>query len=166
MERTGVLAAGRAIAYSGPLTSEHIMRQQAVRHRAIFLSVTVCLACAWLPASAAPAAAATTVATTSVTTLATAEPASLAAPPAEIREHIGPDVSDRGGPFAAGCVSLQGEAHSRFAGARIEGDTAQVTIERGGIAHYFDRLDYRRRNGHWVHVPAPVLPASPTLPPG
>jgi hypothetical protein len=140
------------------------MRQQAIRHRAIFLSATVCLAWAWawLPASAALAAAATTSANTSANT----EPASLAALPAEIREHIGADVSDRGGPFAAGCVSLHGEAHSRFAGARIEGDTAQVTIERGGIAHYFDRLDYRRRNGHWVHVPAPVLPASPTLPPG
>jgi hypothetical protein len=127
------------------------MRQQAMRHPAIFLCAILCLACAWLPASAAPGAAAATSAAT--------EPASLAALPAEIREHIGAGVSDRGGPFAAGCVSLHGEAHSRFAGARIEGDTAQVTIERGGIAHYFDRLDYRRSNGHWIHVPPPADPA-------
>jgi hypothetical protein len=28
-----------------------------------------------------------------------------------------------------------------------------VTIERGGIAHYFDTLDFREVNGRWVHVP-------------
>lgn len=81
------------------------------------------------------------------------EIASLADLPSDIRLVIGPDVSDRGGPFAAGCVSSNGEPHSRFASARMNADTAQVTIERGGIAHYFDTLDFRQVNGRWVHVP-------------
>lgn len=78
---------------------------------------------------------------------------SLAELPADIRTVIGPDVADRGGAFAAGCVSANGEPHSRFAGARLNGDTAQVTMEYGGIAHYFDTLDFRQVNGRWVHVP-------------
>jgi hypothetical protein len=78
---------------------------------------------------------------------------SLAGLPADIRTVIGPDVADRGGAFAAGCVSAKGEPHSRFAGARLNGDTAQVNMEYGGIAHYFDTLDFRRVDGRWVHVP-------------
>ena len=81
------------------------------------------------------------------------EIASLARLPLEIRTVIGPDVADRGGAFAAGCVSPNGEPHSRFAGALLRGDTAQVTMEYGGIAHYFDTLDFRRVDGRWVHVP-------------
>jgi hypothetical protein len=81
------------------------------------------------------------------------EIASLADLPSDIRTVIGPDVADRGGAFAAGCVSSNGEPHSRFAGARLTGDTAQVTMEYGGIAHYFDTLDFRRQDGRWVHVP-------------
>ncbi len=81
------------------------------------------------------------------------EIASLAELPAEIRTVIGPDVADRGGAFAAGCVSSNGEPHSRFAGARLDGDTFQVTMEYGGIAHYFDTLEFRRVDGRWVHVP-------------
>ena len=81
------------------------------------------------------------------------EVASLAELPSDIRLVIGPDVSDRGGPFAPGCVASKGEPHSRFASARMNADTAQVTIERGGIAHYFDTLDFRRVDGRWVHVP-------------
>lgn len=81
------------------------------------------------------------------------EIASLAGLPPEIRTVIGPDVADRGGAFAAGCVSPNGEPHSRFAGALLRGDTAQVTMEYGGIAHYFDTLDFRRVDGRWVHVP-------------
>jgi hypothetical protein len=78
---------------------------------------------------------------------------SLAELPSEIRTVIGPDVADRGGPFAAGCVSPNGEPHSRFAGARMNGDTFHVTMEYGGIAHYFDTLEFRRVNGRWLHVP-------------
>lgn len=81
------------------------------------------------------------------------EIASLADLPAEIRTVIGPDVADRGGPFAAGCLNPKGEPHSRFAGARLDGDTAQVTMEYGGIAHYFDTLAFRRVDGRWQHVP-------------
>jgi hypothetical protein len=78
---------------------------------------------------------------------------SLADLPAEIRTIIGPDVADRGGAFAAGCVSPNGEPHSRFAGARLDGDTFHVRMEYGGIAHYFDTLEFRRVNGRWLHVP-------------
>jgi hypothetical protein len=78
---------------------------------------------------------------------------SLAELPSEIRTVIGPDVADRGGAFAAGCVSSKGEPHSRFAGARLNGDTFHVTMEYGGIAHYFDTLEFRRVNGRWQHVP-------------
>ena len=87
------------------------------------------------------------------TQLQPSEVASLAELPSDIRLVIGPDVSDRGGPFAPGCVASKGEPHSRFASARMHADTAQVTIERGGIAHYFDTLDFRRVDGRWVHVP-------------
>jgi hypothetical protein len=94
------------------------------------------------------------------------EVASLAALPSDIRVVIGPDVSDRGGPFAPGCVAPKGEPHSRFASARVNADTAQVTIERGGIAHYFDTLDFRQENGRWVHVPKQPGQAAPVqLPP-
>ena len=78
---------------------------------------------------------------------------SLTELPADIRTVIGPDVADRGGAFAAGCVSANGEPHSRFAGARMSADTAQVRMEYGGIAHYFDTLEFRQVNGRWVHMP-------------
>jgi hypothetical protein len=81
------------------------------------------------------------------------EIASLAGLPDDIRTVIGPDVADRGGAFAAGCVASKGEPHSRFAGARQDGDTVHVTMEYGGIAHYFDTLEFRRVDGRWVHVP-------------
>ena len=91
---------------------------------------------------------------------------SLADLPAEIRTVIGPDVADRGGAFAAGCVSAKGEPHSRFAGARLDGDTAEVTMEYGGIAHYFDTLAFRRVDGRWVHVPRQPGRSAPAAAPG
>jgi hypothetical protein len=78
-----------------------------------------------------------------------AEITSLAALPAEIRASLG-ELSDRGGPFAAGCVSMHGEPHSRFKSARLGLDTAQVTVERGGIAHFDDTLEFKKVAGHWV----------------
>ena len=80
------------------------------------------------------------------------ETASLAALPAEIRAALG-EISDRGGPFAPGCVSLHGEPHSRFSTARLGPDTAQVTVERGGIAHFYDTLEFRKVDGHRVAQP-------------
>jgi hypothetical protein len=115
----------------------------AMRHRnPIMLLVFAIAGAAGLPAASAQQA-----------TPQPGEIASLAELPSDIRLVIGPDVSDRGGPFAAGCVAANGEPHSRFTGARMHADTAQVTIERGGIAHYFDTLDFRRVDGRWVHVP-------------
>jgi hypothetical protein len=115
-----------------------------MRHRNLIMPLVFVIA--GLPAASAQQA-------TQATQLQPGEIASLADLPSDIRLVIGPDVSDRGGPFAAGCVAANGEPHSRFAGARMHADTAQVTIERGGIAHYFDTLDFRQVNGRWVHVP-------------
>jgi hypothetical protein len=128
-----------------------------MRYRNLFVHSTAILtgACA-LPAAFAQQAA----------PLQPGEVGSLAELPSDIRTVIGPDVSDRGGPFAPGCVSANGEPHSRFAGARMSADTAQVTIERGGIAHYFDTLDFRQLNGRWVHVPKQPLKAPAQAPKG
>ncbi|MGJ7915776.1 hypothetical protein ACI48D_09910 [Massilia sp. LXY-6] len=115
----------------------------AMRHRNLIMPLVFVIAgAAGLPAASAQQASPQA-----------GELASLAELPSDIRLVVGPDVSDRGGPFAAGCVAVNGEPHSRFAGARMNADTAQVTIERGGIAHYFDTLDFRRVEGRWVHVP-------------
>jgi hypothetical protein len=114
----------------------------AMRHRNLIMPfIFVIAGSAGLPAASAQPAAAP------------GEVASLNDLPSDIRTVIGPDVADRGGAFAAGCVSAKGEPHSRFAGARLNGDTAQVTMEYGGIAHYFDTLEFRQVNGRWVHVP-------------
>lgn len=119
-----------------------------MRQRILFIYAALGIACVLPPGAGAGAAPSGNV-------------DSLAALPAEIRAHIGPDVADRGGPSAAGCVSINGEPHSRFSKARIDGDTAQVTIERGGIAHFFDTLEYRRVDGHWVHVASSGLEQAP-----
>ena len=87
-----------------------------------------------------------------------AEITSLAALPAEIRASLG-ELSDRGGPFAAGCLSLHGEPHSRFSGARLGIDAARVTVERGGIAHFYDTLEFRKVDGRWVEQPKATPPA-------
>ncbi|WP_036173011.1 hypothetical protein [Massilia sp. 9096] len=87
----------------------------------------------------------------------------MTALPAEIRAALG-EMSDRGGPFAPGCVSLHGEPHSRFAGARVGADTAQVRIERGGIAHFVDTRNFRKVDGHWVALPDAGLPTAPPAP--
>lgn len=83
---------------------------------------------------------------------------SLAALPADIRAALG-EISDRGGPFAPGCVSTHGEPHSRFSSARLGADTAQVTVERGGIAHFYDTLEFRKVDGRWVEQPKTTPPA-------
>jgi hypothetical protein len=127
----------------------------AMRHRnPIMLLVFVTAGAAGLPAASAQQG-----------TPQPGEIASLADLPSDIRLVIGPDVSDRGGPFAPGCVASKGEPHSRFSGARMHADTAQVTIERGGIAHYFDTLDFRRVDGRWVHVPKQPGQAAPAQAP-
>jgi hypothetical protein len=121
-----------------------------MRYRNLFLPLTFILSAgAALPAAFAQQAAPAQAGNVS----------SLTELPYDILLVIGPDVSDRGGPFAPGCDSVKGEPHSRFVSARMGVDTAQVTIERGGFAHYFDTLDFRQANGHWVHVPKHLGPA-------
>jgi hypothetical protein len=118
----------------------------AMRYRNLIMPfIFVIAGGAGLPAAAQPTAAQPAAAP--------GEIASLADLPSDIRTVIGPDVADRGGAFAAGCVSAHGEPHSRFAGARLSGDTLHVTMEYGGIAHYFDTLEFRQVDGRWVHVP-------------
>jgi hypothetical protein len=87
-----------------------------------------------------------------------AEVTSLATLPTDIRAALG-EISDRGGPFAPGCVSTHGEPHSRFSSARLGADTAQVTVERGGIAHFYDKLEFKKVDGHWVEQPKTTPPA-------
>ena len=74
-------------------------------------------------------------------------------------------MSDRGGPFAPGCVSPHGEPHSRFSTARIGIRTAQVTVERGGIAHFFEQREFRQIDGHWVALPSSIPKAPPVQTP-
>jgi hypothetical protein len=93
----------------------------------------------------------------------TAEIASMTALPAEIRAALG-EMADRGGRFAPGCVSLHGEPHSRFVSARVGAESAQVTIERGGIAHFFDRRDFKKVGDHWVALPDNAIPKPPPVP--
>lgn len=83
---------------------------------------------------------------------------SMKALPADIRAALG-DMSDRGGPFAPGCVSTHGEPHSRFSSARLGADTAQVTVERGGIAHFYGTLEFKKVDGRWVEQPKTTPPA-------
>lgn len=118
------------------------------------LSFSLCLACLG-PFGAS--------AQTAQTVPHSADIVSMTALPAEIRAALG-EMSDRGGPFASGCVSLHGEPHSRFASARVGLDTAQVTIERGGIAHFFDKRDFRKVDGHWVVLPETSLAKAPVAP--
>jgi hypothetical protein len=125
------------------------------------LSFSLCLAC--LVPAAAPAQTARPGAA-SQPAAQSADIASMTALPAEIRSALG-EMSDRGGPFASGCVSLHGEPHSRFVGARVELETAQVTIERGGIAHFVDKRDFRKVDGHWIALPDTSLPRAPMAPP-
>jgi hypothetical protein len=123
-----------------------------MRHRHLFLPFAFVLAAGAV--ASAPAAFAQQAAPAQAGNV-----SSLTELPYDILLVIGPDVSDRGGPFAPGCVSVKGEPHSRFVSARMGVDTAQVTIERGGFAHYFDTLDFRRVEGRWVHVPKHMGPA-------
>lgn len=93
------------------------------------------------------------------------EVTSIKALPAEIRAALG-TMSDRGGPFAPGCVSAHGEPHSRFSEARVGVGAATVTVERGGIAHYVEQLAFRQVDGHWVALPPPPMAkASPVRTP-
>lgn len=133
------------------------------------LSFSLCLACL-VPAAASAQTARPGAASqpssqpASQPAAQSADIASMTALPAEIRSALG-EMSDRGGPFASGCVSLHGEPHSRFVGARVGLETAQVTIERGGIAHFVDKRDFRKVDGHWIALPDTSLPRAPMAPP-
>lgn len=118
------------------------------------LSFSLCLACLGPVAASAQ---------TAQVALRSADIVSMTALPAEIRAALG-EMSDRGGPFAPGCVSLHGEPHSRFARARVGAETAQVTIERGGIAHFFDKRDFKKVDGHWVALPDTGIAKAPLAP--
>jgi len=118
------------------------------------LSFSLCLACLGPVAASAQTAQAVPQ---------SADIVSMTALPAEIRTALG-EMSDRGGPFASGCVSLHGEPHSRFASARVGLDTARVTIERGGIAHFYDKREFKKVDGHWVALPETSLAAAPVAP--
>jgi hypothetical protein len=58
-------------------------------------------------------------------------------------------LSDRGGPFNAGCVVQKDVPSSRFVLGARRPDVLVLAVERGGFAHYVETLEYRQANGEW-----------------
>lgn len=93
---------------------------------------------------------------------------SLAALPAAVRDLISSDlgeISDSGGPFNAGCVMQAGVPSARFMHAKLGQDVATVAVERGGIAHYVETLEFQQANGSWklVRTANGEIPPPPAL---
>jgi len=77
---------------------------------------------------------------------------SLAELPAGLRASLVEEtgLSDRGGPFNAGCVVQKDVPSSRFVlGARRQ-DVLVLAVEHGGFAHYVETREYRQAKGQWV----------------
>lgn len=85
----------------------------------------------------------------------------LAGLPDAIRADLGAGgrdvISDRGGPFNAGCLAQAGKPNQRFMLAALGADTAVVAVEHGGIAHGAGSREYRRVGGTWRLVSNGVL---------
>lgn len=96
---------------------------------------------------------------------------SLAALPAPVREQLTDELgamSDRGGPFNPGCVMTAGVPSRRFVRALVGHGVARVDVERGGIAHYVETLEFRQADGGWTLIrsenrtaPSPAAEALP-----
>jgi hypothetical protein len=74
------------------------------------------------------------------------------AAPAFAQESAAPEAVQVG-PFASGCIRQAGESGSRFTRAQVGYESAEVTIERGGRAHFFDTRQFRKVDGHWIMQP-------------
>lgn len=69
--------------------------------------------------------------------------------PAAVRASLASGMSDRGGPFNAGCVAQKDVPQSRFVLAARQPDVLVVAVEHGGFAHYVETLEYRQSWGQW-----------------
>ena len=82
-----------------------------------------------------------------------AEITSLAGLPAQIRADLGADdkdaISDRGGPFNAGCIMVEGKPNQRFMLASLGARKAIVAVEYGGFMHGASSREYRFADGQW-----------------
>jgi len=59
-------------------------------------------------------------------------------------------LSDRGGPFNAGCVVQKDVPQSRFVLGARQPDVLVLAVEHGGFAHYVETLEYRQAKGEWT----------------
>ena len=82
-----------------------------------------------------------------------AEITRLADLPEQIRADLGADekdaISDRGGPFNAGCIMVDGTPNQRFMLAVLGADRAIVAVEYGGFMHGASSREYRLADGQW-----------------
>jgi hypothetical protein len=76
---------------------------------------------------------------------------SLAELPAGLRASLvaATGLSDRGGPFNAGCVVQKDVPSSRFVLGARRPDVLVLAVEHGGFAHYVETLEYRQAQGEW-----------------
>jgi hypothetical protein len=85
-----------------------------------------------------------------------AEITRLADLPAQIRADLGEGekdaISDRGGPFNAGCVIVEGRPSQRFMLGALGPDKAIVAVEYGGFMHGASSREYRLADGQWKLV--------------
>jgi hypothetical protein len=77
---------------------------------------------------------------------------SLAELPAGLRASLvaATGLSDRGGPFNAGCVVQKDVPSSRFVLGARRPDVLVLAVEHGGFAHYVETLEYRQAAGKWT----------------
>jgi hypothetical protein len=59
------------------------------------------------------------------------------------------EIADRGGRFSAGCIVMEGVPGKRFVRAMFNADSGSVTIEHGGIAHWFEKIEFRLADARW-----------------
>ena len=77
---------------------------------------------------------------------------SLADLPAGVRASLvaATGLSDRGGPFNAGCVVQKDVPSSRFVLGARRPDVLVLAVEHGGFAHHVETLEYRQAAGKWT----------------
>lgn len=76
---------------------------------------------------------------------------SLSELPASLRASLvaATGLSDRGGPFNAGCVVQKDVPSSRFVLGARRPDVLVLAVEHGGFAHHVETLEYRQAGGQW-----------------
>ncbi|WP_332875927.1 hypothetical protein [Massilia sp. S19_KUP03_FR1] len=72
--------------------------------------------------------------------------------PAAVRASLAAatGLSDRGGPFNAGCVVQKDVPQSRFVLGARQPDVLVLAVEHGGFAHFVETLEYRQAGGLWT----------------